>query len=85
MSAQDPEQSVWIDANECRISTTAFNIRRGVVKQELGGTIPEHCIDSDGTVVLKINTDRLLRPKDIGINTDQRRLGVGVEIISLSR
>jgi hypothetical protein len=83
--AQDPVQSVWIDANECRISSAAFDLRRGVVTQELEGTIPENCIDRDGIVVLKINTDRLLRPADIGLNTDQRRLGVGVEMISLKR
>jgi hypothetical protein len=84
-SAQNPEQLVWIDANECKIASTTFDIRRGVVAQAIKGTIPGSCIRPDGSVMLEINTDRLLRPSDIGLNADQRYLGVGVEAISLSR
>jgi hypothetical protein len=37
------------------------------------------CVDADGKVILRINTDRARSPMEIGISGDNRQLGIGVE------
>jgi sensor domain CHASE-containing protein len=83
VSAQAPHQSVSISANGCRVASASFDMKQGVTTQTVLGTIPVTCIKLDGSVVLVIDTDRILTPSEIGVNSDQRRLGVGVEKIVL--
>jgi len=79
LSAAAPKQSVWIDANRCRVAGLDFDLAQGAGPRVISGTIPADCVDADGTIVLRINTDRVRSPKELGINDDTRRLGVGVE------
>jgi hypothetical protein len=84
VSARVPQQTAWIDANGCRVAEATFDQRRGLGTQTVSGTISENCIKSDGTIVLGINTDRVSTPTEVGINSDKRRLGIGVEAIIIS-
>lgn len=80
LSAGVPKQSVWIDANGCRIDHLEFDWGDGgSAFRALTGAIPAGCVDSDGKVALHINTDHARSPKDIGINGDTRPLGVFVQ------
>jgi hypothetical protein len=83
LSSQRPKQSVWIDANQCRIGSFDFDLSYAFAPHVISGTIPANCINADGKVVLRIDTDGVRAPKDIGINDDERTLGVGVERLVL--
>jgi hypothetical protein len=94
LSSKRPKQSVWIDANQCRIGSFDFDLSYASAQHIISGTIPANCINADGKVVLRINTDGVRNAKDIGINDDERsaydviydddrRLGVGVERLLL--
>jgi hypothetical protein len=78
VSAVAPKQLVSIQANRCQLGSAEFDSTH-IGPQVISGAIPGKCVNSDGRVILHISTDRVLRPKDIGINDDIRRLGVGVE------
>jgi hypothetical protein len=82
LSAQAPQQAVSIIANGCRVVNTTLDLDHAI-SQTVSGLIPETCIEPDGSVVVVIDTDRTTTPRDIGLNSDQRRLGVGVEEIVL--
>lgn len=79
LSAGAPNQSVWIEANRCRIVGVALDLALGPEPRTISGIIPANCIDADGKILLRINTDRVRSPKEIGINEDTRQLGVMVE------
>jgi len=79
LSPRAPKQLVWVEANRCRVGGMEFDLTQGSGSQTISGTIPVDCIDADGYIVLRINTDRMRSPKEIGINDDTRQLGVGVE------
>jgi hypothetical protein len=79
LSATAPKQSVWIEANHCRVRGVDFDLAHGSWPQTISGTIPAGCINADGTVILRVNTDRVRSPKEIEINDDERKLGVAVE------
>jgi len=79
LSARAPTQAIWLEANQCRIGGIELDLAHGSGPQTISGAIPSACIDIDGKVVLRINTDRARTPKEIGINKDGRRLGLGVE------
>jgi hypothetical protein len=78
LSATAPKQTVWVDANQCRVSGVDFDLAHGSGSQTVSGTIPASCIDADGTIILRVHTDRVRSPKEIGINGDARQLGVAV-------
>ena len=78
LSDQAPRQSVWVDANGCRVGGGRFDLARDVNRLTISGSIPPVCIRKDGIVTLNINTNRAVTPKDIGINEDTRTLGVGI-------
>lgn len=73
-----PKQSIWLEANHCRIGDLEFDLTHGSGSQIILGAIPAKCIDGDGKIVLRIHTDRLRSPRALGINDDVRSLGVGV-------
>ncbi len=77
LSARAPQQSAWIEANQCRVGGSEFDLAHDA--QTISGVIPTNCIDAHGTIVLRVNTDRVRTPKEIGINTDTRLLGVMVD------
>ena len=79
LSAAAPKQSVWVEANRCRVGSIEFDLARGSGFQTISGAIPTDCVDPDGKIVLRINTDRVRSPKEIGLNDDTRQLGVGIE------
>jgi hypothetical protein len=79
LSAKAPEQSVWLDANGCRIGAFKFDLDANSSPRTVRASIPAACIEADGTVILRINTDRILRPKDIEDTDDSRLLGVEIE------
>ena len=79
LSAKAPKQSTWVEANRCRIGGIELDLAHDAEPQTISGVIPASCVDADGRIVLRINTDRLRSPKEIGINDDARKLGVGVE------
>ena len=80
LSASAPKQSVWVEANRCRVGGIEFDIADGFGAQTITGAIPANCVDADGKVVLRIDTDRVRTPKEIGANeVDTRRLGLAVE------
>ena len=83
LSPKAPKQTVWVEANQCRVGSTEFDLAHGPGPQTVEGTIPASCIDADRKIVLRINTDRVRSPKEIGINEDSRRLGVVVENASI--
>ncbi len=78
LSAAAPKQSAWVEANRCWIGGIEFDLAHGSGPRTISGTIPADCIDADGEIVLRINTDRVRRQKDIGLGDDMRWLGVGV-------
>lgn len=78
LSAERPKQSIWIDAKQCRVGSFDFDLSHSSAPHVISGTIPAKCINADGKVVLRIGTDSVLAPKDIGMNDDKRTLGVGV-------
>jgi hypothetical protein len=73
-----PRQSVWIEANKCRVGSGDLDLARDIQSLTISGVIPATCIDKGGHLALDIDTDRALAPKDIGFNDDTRTLGVGV-------
>jgi hypothetical protein len=79
VSAKAPKQSIWLEANQCRIGDLELDLAHGSGQQIISGTIPAKCLDADGRIVLRINTDRVRSPRALGINDDIRSLGVGVE------
>jgi hypothetical protein len=79
LSVAAPKQSVWIDANRCRVAGFDFDLAQGGGARVISGTIPADCVDADGKIVLRINTDRVRSPKELGLSDDTRRLGVGIE------
>jgi hypothetical protein len=79
LSPMAPRQTVWIEVNRCWIGGIEFDLADGSEPQIIAGAIPAACIDADGKVVLRINTDRARSPNEIGINGDKRQLGVGIE------
>ena len=81
LSARAPKQSVWIEANQCRVGELSFDLSQGTGPQTSSGIIPAACVDANGRIILRINTDRVRTPKALGINDDSRPLGVGVERI----
>ena len=81
VSADAPNQSIWLEANQCPIGDLEFDLAHGSGPQIISGTIPTKCIDADGRIVLRINTDRMRGPRALGINDDDRLLGVGVEYL----
>jgi hypothetical protein len=83
LSASAPKQSVWIEANQCRVSGTEFDLMHSG-EQTISGVIPASCIDANGKVELRINTDRVQSPKEIGLNNDLRKLGVSVKRVVLT-
>jgi hypothetical protein len=78
LSDRAPRQAVWLDANGCRVASGDFDRSVGRSDLTLGGTVPSKCLQADRTLVLDITTDRAVTPASIGINADQRHLGVGV-------
>ena len=79
LSATAPKQTMWVEANHCRIGSVEFDLAHRSGPQTVSGAIPANCVDIDGKILLIINTDRVQSPNDIGINDDTRRLGVAVE------
>jgi hypothetical protein len=79
LSVRAPQQFVSIYANDCKVASATLGIQDGVATAVLSGTISELCIKSDGIVVLEIDTDRASTPQELGLNSDQRHLGIGVE------
>jgi hypothetical protein len=79
LSARAPKQSVWIEANHCWVGERDFDLAQSTEPQVISGSIPAKCIDADGKLVLRINTDRARTPRALGINDDRRTLGVGVD------
>jgi len=77
-SAKAPKQSIWLEANHCRIGDLEFDLAHRSESQIISGAIPAKCIDGDGKIVLRINTDRMRGPRALGINDDARSLGVGI-------
>lgn len=84
LSASAPKQSVWVDANGCRVGAIDFDFAHGSKSQTISGTIPARCV-AGRKVVLNINTDRMRSPKELGINDDVRRLGIGIEKVVVRR
>jgi hypothetical protein len=85
LSATAPKQSVWVEANQCRVGGVDFGWAHGSGTKTISGTIPAGCIAPDGSVTLRINTDRVRSPKEIGINDDERKLGVAVERVQIKQ
>jgi hypothetical protein len=83
LSSERPKQSVWIDANQCRVGSFDFDLSYASAPHIISGTIPANCINADGKVVLRIDTDGVRTPKDLGLNEDTRALGVGIETLVL--
>ena len=79
LSRSAPKQTVWVDANRCRVGSTEFDLAHRPGSQTISGAIPASCVDAGGKVILRINTDRALSPMELGINGDTRQLGIGVE------
>ena len=79
VSAKAPKQSIWLEANHCRIGDLEFDLAHHSKSQIISGAIPAKCIDGDGKIVLRINTDRIRSPRALGINDDARSLRAGVE------
>ncbi len=74
-----PKQTVWVEANGCRVGSTEFDLAHRSGSQTISGAIQANCVDADGKVILRINTDRARSPMELGINGDTRQLGIGVE------
>ena len=85
LSATAPKQSVWVEANQCRVGGVDFGWAHGSGTKTISGTIPAGCIAPDGSVTLRINTDRVRSPKEIGINVDERKLGVAVVRVQIKQ
>jgi hypothetical protein len=83
LSVLAQRQTVSISANGCLVASAILETKQSSAMQTVSGTIPEICVKPDGSVALVIDTDRILRPSDIGLNADQRRLGIGVESVVL--
>lgn len=83
LSPKASEQSAWLDANGCRIGAYKFDLAANSSPRTVRASIPAACIDADGTIILRISTDRVRRPKDIEDTDDNRLLGVGIERIVL--
>ena len=52
LSAAAPKQSVWIDANRCRVAGLDFDLAQGAGPRAISGSIPADCVDADGKIVL---------------------------------
>jgi hypothetical protein len=85
LSATSDKQSAWVEANQCRVGGLDFGLMQGTRPQIISGSIPATCIAPDGSVTLRINTDRVRSPKEIGINDDERKLGVAVERVQIKQ
>jgi hypothetical protein len=85
LSATADKQSVWVEANQCRVVGVDFNLAHGTGPQTISGSIPASCMGAGGTIALRINTDRVRSPKEIGINDDDRKLGVAVERVYIKQ
>jgi hypothetical protein len=85
LSAIAPKQSVWVEANQCRVGGADFDLAHGSGPKTISGDIPAACINADGTVILRVNTDRVRSPKEIGMNDDERKLGVAVERVHIKQ
>jgi hypothetical protein len=85
LSSRAPKQSVWVDANGCRVGSARFDVAQNLLVDTISGAIPVSCFDSDGRVVLRIQTDRASTPNEMGINADTRRIGIGVEEIVIRK
>ncbi len=80
ISPSAPSQSLWVEANQCRVGSIEFDFADGNGPQTLTGPIPADCINADGTIVLHIDTDRVRTPREIGADkADSRRLGLEVD------
>jgi hypothetical protein len=61
------------------VGSIEFDLAHVSGSQTISGAIPANCVDADGKIILRINTDRVRSPMEIGINDDPRQLGIGVE------
>jgi hypothetical protein len=83
VSAQAPNQSVSIEVNKCPIARASFDFFRGASIQTISGKVPIACIKPDGRVVIQIVTDQVSIPRNMGIGSDERELGIGIESMVL--
>ncbi|MGP0084523.1 MAG: hypothetical protein ACLP0B_12965 [Steroidobacteraceae bacterium] len=78
-----PKQKTWVEANHCWVGSIEFDSAHVSGSQTISGAIPANCVDADGKIILRINTDRVRTPMEIGISSDSRQLGVGVERVAI--
>ena len=80
LSASAPRQTVWIDANHCRVTGVDYDLSHGSGPLTVSGAIPRSCIGARGTVVLRFSTDGLLQSRrSVGINEDTEAARIGIE------
>jgi hypothetical protein len=79
LSASAPKERFWIEANQCRIGGAEFDLAHTPGRQAVSGIIPASCTGHNGKVILRLHTDRVRSPREIGVNADTRTLGVGIE------
>jgi hypothetical protein len=83
LSPSAPEQTARIAVNDCRIGEATFGWNENHGPKTISGSAPARCVGADGAVQLTIETDRVSKPKDIGLGTDGRTLGVQVKSIEV--
>jgi hypothetical protein len=79
LARSTPKQKTWVEANHCSVGSIEFDLAHVSGSQTISGVIPANCVDAGGKIILRINADRVRAPMEIGISSDSRQLGVGVE------
>jgi hypothetical protein len=85
LSPQGPTQTATLSVNGCVIAQQKFDWAGGFDSKTIGAPVPARCIGDDGTIEVAIETDVVRTPHSIGIGTDRRQIGVGVETIEIRR
>jgi hypothetical protein len=80
-----PRQSVRLLAEGCVLAEGHSGESLNSASVMISGIIEERCIPRDGVIRLIVESDRVVTPRAIGINRDERAIGVGVVSLRLAR
>ena len=70
----------WLWVNDCKLAERKLY---SFDKIEVDAPIPQKCLRDDGRLRIEWRSDKVVRPVDLKINGDTRRLGIAVESVIL--
>lgn len=77
------QQTVTLLANGCKINSISFDWSEAVNFKSIEGTVPAACISENDDVKLDLKTTDAVTPHELGMNSDERPIGVGVRSLSI--